>query len=224
MKNQKINKLFYLGLLAASTFIIGTKDANAIELEQVSARAGTLGLGAEIGFEIIPTVVVRGIGQKYNYNYNKTINSIQYDGRVGMQSYGVQVDIHPPLMPLYLTGGIYSNSNKINMTAVPTGTYNIGGTNYTGAQVGVLTSKAEFDPTALYGGLGLEFQIGPMALAAEGGVYYQGKPNVSTNVTGPIASDPTFQANLAKETAKVSSDLDKARYWPALTVMGRMKF
>ena len=63
MNNQKKYKLFYLGLVAFGTFAISTNNANAIELEQVSARAGTLGLGAEIGFEIIPTVVVRGIGR-----------------------------------------------------------------------------------------------------------------------------------------------------------------
>lgn len=224
MTNSKNKSMFSLSLLGACALFALPNQAQAIELEQISARAGTLGLGAEIGFEIVPTIVVRGIGQKYDYSYNKTVDGIQYNGNLGMQSFGAQVDFHPPLIPLYLTAGIYNNGNKIDLTASPTGSYNIGGTNYTGAQVGTLTSKAEFDPTALYGGLGLEFQLGPVAMVAEGGVYYQGKPRINMNVTGPIASDPTFQTNLANEKAQVQEELDKAKYWPAITVMGRWKF
>jgi hypothetical protein len=199
-------------------------NANAFELEQVSARAGTLGVGGEIGVEVLPTLVLRGVVQGYKYNYNKTLDGINYDGKLGLSSYGLQADFHPPLIPLYITAGMYANDNKVDLNAVPSGTYTIGDNTYTGAQVGTLTSHAGFDKTAIYGGLGLEFQLGPVATVLEGGVYYQGKPQITSTVSGPIASNSAFQQDLAKETAQLEDKLDKAKYYPAITIMGRWKF
>lgn len=219
---KKNNFLIAMSIIGASCGF--STASNAIELEQISARAGSMGLGAEIGFEIVPTFVIRGVVQKYDYDYNKSIDGIKYEGTLGLGSYGIQADFHPPAMPLYLTAGIFSNDNNISMLATPQGTYNIGGNTYTGAQIGNLSSNIEFDKTALYGGLGLEFQIGPVGLVAEGGVYYQGEPKVNMKATGPIASDPNFVADLNSEVSKVTNELDKAKYWPALTIMGRWKF
>ena len=199
-------------------------NANAFELEQVSARAGTLGVGAEVGVEVLPTLVLRGVGQGYKYNYNKTLDGINYDGKLSLGSYGLQADFHPPLIPLYFTGGIYANDNKMDLTAIPSGTYTIGDNTYTGAQVGTLNSHATFNKTALYGGLGLEFQLGPIATVLEGGIYYQGSPKIASNVSGPIASNPAFQQDLAKETSQLEDKLDNAKYYPAITLMGRWKF
>lgn len=220
----KIAKLSYLSAALLGIVSFSSNNANALELEQISARAGSLGLGAEIGFEVVPTFIIRGVTQKYDYDYNESIDGIQYEGTLGLGSSGIQVDFHPPLIPLYLTAGIYANDNNISMLATPQGTYNIGGNTYTGAQIGNLNSDITFDKTALYGGLGLEFQIGPVGLVAEGGVYYQGDPKVKMTASGPIASNPTFLNDLNSEVAKVTDELDSAKYWPALTVMGRWKF
>lgn len=199
-------------------------SANAQGLEQISVRGGTLGLGGEIGIEIVPTVVLRGIVNKYDYDYKKNVDGISYEGTLGLGSYGAQIDLHPPLVPLYLTGGIYKNDNNINMNAVPQGTFNIGGTNYTGAQIGTLNSVVKFGETALYGGAGLEFAIGPIAAVLEAGVYYQGEPDVSMRASGPIASDPAFANNLNNEIAAQKDQFDKLKYWPAITLMARYKF
>ncbi len=219
--NQFAKSIFFGAICTA---LVAAMPAHAIELEQVSVGAGTLGARAEVGFEIVPTVVLRGVINKYDYDYTDTIDDIKYDGQIGFGSYGIQVDFHPPLVPIYATVGIFKNDNEFNMTALPKGTYTIGSNTYTGAQVGTLSTNVGFDNQALYGGVGLEFQLGPIAAVLEGGVYYQGDPLVTMKATGAIANDTTFMNDLKNEIAAAESDLDKAKYWPAVTLMGRWKF
>lgn len=218
------NQSFKVAAIATGFACLAAMPANAIELEQVSVGAGTLGARAEVGFEIVPTVVLRGVINKYDYDYSDTIDDIKYDGQIGFGSYGLQVDFHPPLIPLYVTAGIFKNDNEFDLRGVPTGSYTIGNNTYTGSQVGTLSSNITFDDKALYGGIGLEFQLGPIAAVLEGGVFYQGAPEVIMTATGPIASDPNFVADLNREVAAAKDDLDKAKYWPAVTLMGRWKF
>ncbi len=217
------SSILSLAVLGAISFG-AINSANAQGLEQISVRGGSLGLGAEVGVEIVPTVVLRGIINNYDYGYKKNVDGIAYDGTLALGSFGAQVDFHPPLMPLYITAGIYKNDNNIDMDATPQGTFNIGGTNYTGAQIGTLTSKVSYGDTALYGGAGLEFAIGPIAAVLEAGVYYQGDVNVAMTATGPLATNPAFIADLNREIAAQKDTFDKTKYWPAITLMARYKF
>lgn len=219
MKRARLNSI-----VIAASIIFVPATAFAIEPAWVGARAGTNGLGAEVGVRIIPTVVVRGIGQGYNFDYNETISGIAYTGKAELGSFGAQVDFRPPLIPFYATAGIFSNNNNFDFTATPTGTVNIGSTTYQGSQVGTLTSKATFDDVAYFGGLGLKLGLGPIEAALEGGIYYQGDPNVVFTASGPLATNPAFQADLAREKAKIVDELDNAKYWPMVTLHARWKF
>ena len=222
--HMKKLKALPISIFALSTILAIPCASQAFELEQVSARAGTLGAGAELGIEVLPTLVLRGVVQGYDYNYNRKIDGIKYDGKLSMGSYGLQADFHPPLIPLYLTAGVYANDINVELTALPTCSYTIGNHTYTAAEVGTLNSKADFNKTALYGGLGLEFQVGPLAAVLEGGVYYQGKPDLKYNATGLLADNSAFKDDLALEMSEVKDKLDKAEFWPAVTLMARWKF
>jgi hypothetical protein len=212
--------------VSAASFLIGLlpSAAFAIEPAWVGARAGTNGIGAEVGVRLIPTIVVRGIGQGYDFDYNEDIDGIAYTGTAEFGSFGAQIDFRPPLIPFYATAGIFANNNEFNFTATPTGTVTIGTTTYQGSQVGTLTSKANFDDVAYFGGVGLKLGLGPIEAALEGGVYFQGEPNVVFTASGPLATNPAFQADLAREKAAIADELDKAKYWPMITLVGRWKF
>jgi hypothetical protein len=128
--------------LAALALVFSVPSAaSAVEVAWVGARAGTGGVGAEIGVRIIPTIVVRGIVQGYEQDYNQTISGIAYKGTGSLGSYGAQIDFRPPVLPFYATAGIFSNNNGFDFTATPTGNVNIGGVVYAGTQVGTLTIK-----------------------------------------------------------------------------------
>jgi hypothetical protein len=203
---------------------IAPSTAYAIEPAWVGARAGTLGLGAEVGVRIVPTIVVRGIGQGGSFDYDNTIDGIAYSGSLNLGSFGAQVDFRPPLFPGYITAGLFANQNDIDLSARGTGTITVGNTTYNAADVGTLTGAATFDSQALYGGLGVEFSIGPIAAVLEGGVFFQGEPEVAFTASGPLATNPAFAADLARETAQVADKLDGLAYWPAITLQARWKF
>jgi hypothetical protein len=213
-----------IGLVAFSLLTALPSVASAVEIAWVGARAGTGGLGAEVGVRIVPTIVVRGIVQNYEADYNETISGIAYTGTGSLGSFGAQVDFRPPVLPFYATAGIFSNQNKFDFTATPTGTVNIGGANYAGSQIGTLTSKTNFDDVAYFGGLGLKLGLGPIEAALEGGIYYQGDPVVAFSASGPLATNPAFQADLEREKAKIIDELDQAKYWPMVTLHARWKF
>ena len=198
--------------------------AFAIEPAWVGVRAGTNGVGGEVGVRILPTFVVRGVVQGYDYGYDQTIDDIAYDGTMKLGSYGIQADFRPPVVPFYLTAGIFANDNEFDLVATPASNVVIGNTTYTPAQVGTLNTKATFDDIAYFVGAGLKLELGPIETALEAGVYYQGDPQVVYTSTGLVASNPTFQADLALETAKIVDELDAARYWPMVTLHGRYKF
>lgn len=213
-----------LTLAAFAAAAILPSTAHAIEPAWVGARAGTLGLGAEVGVRIVPMVVVRGIGQGGSLDYDRTIDGIAYSGSLNLSSFGAQVDFRPAFFSGYVTAGIYANQNDIDLRATGTGTITIGNTTYNAADVGTLTGAAKFDKQALYGGLGVEFSLGPIAAVLEGGVFFQGAPDVAFAASGPIASNPAFAADLVRETAQVADKLDALAYWPALSLQARWKF
>lgn len=215
---------FFSSLAALALVSSVPSAASAVEVAWVGARAGTGGVGGEIGVRIIPTIVVRGIVQGFDQDYSQTISGIAYKGMGSLGSYGAQVDFRPPLLPFYATAGIFSNNNGFDFTATPTGNVNIGGVVYSGSQVGTLTSKAKFDDVAYFGGLGLKLGLGPIEAALEGGIYYQGDPVVAFTASGPLATNPAFLADLNREKARIVDKLDEAKYWPMVTLHARWKF
>ena len=212
-----------IGLTAAAA-AISASPAVAIEPAWVGARGGTLGAGAEVGVRVIPTVVVRGVVQGYEFDYDERLDGIDYEGTIDLGSFGAQVDFRPPLIPMFVTVGIYNNDNQLNLTSTPMTSLTVGNTTYTAAELGTVNSIATFDDTAYYGGIGLEFGIGPIAAVIEAGVFYQGDPNVEFTATGPIANDPTFITAANDEAARLVDELDEFRAWPGVTLQARWKF
>ncbi len=217
-------KQYLKAAILALTCISFPIAAQAMEPAWVGLRAGTNGYGGEVGVRIVPTIVVRGVAQGASFDSNQTISGIDYKGTLKLGSIGAQIDFRPPVIPFYATAGLYANNNQIDLTATPTGTINIGGAVYQGSQVGTLASKTTFNDIAYYGGLGLKFGLGPVEAALEGGIYYQGDPNVIFSASGPLATNPAFQADLTREKAKIIDKLEYAKYWPMVTLQARWKF
>lgn len=222
MAKKLFNKLL-IAIVGFSTFGLA-EQAWAIEPEQVSIRAGTLGAGVEVGLELAPTLVLRGVYNNFDYDYKKNVDGVAYDGTLALGSFGAQLDFHPPATPLYVTAGMYKNDNNINLNARQQGSYIIGANTYSAAQIGTLNSRVSYGPTALYGGVGLELAAGPAALVLEGGLYLQNDPTVRMSATGPIGTNSAFLTDLNSEIAAQRDSFDKTKYWPAITVMARWKF
>ncbi len=210
---------------AALLALPAAASAQPFELDYVGARAGSMGLGGEVGFELLPGLSGRIVANSYDFSYDTEASGVNYEGDLSLGTFGAQLDFQPiPLVPLYLTGGIYRNGNEVSVTGRPTTATQIGNTVYSPAQIGTLTSTVTFDDWAPYAGLGLRFGFGPAEMALEGGVLRQGEPQAALSATGLLASDPAFRADLARESAALVDELDEFELYPVVNLSLRFKF
>lgn len=188
----------------------------------VSGRASTLGLGAEIGYAFNDYLNVRLALNNYSYDYDTTEDDISYNFDLELDSTAVLVDYHPFAGSFRITGGFLDNRNELNGQAETAGTYDIGGTTYTSAEVGTLYSNVKLgDSNPLYLGFGWS-----KALADSGfgfgfdlGVVMMGGATVKlTPQGGSLMADPNFQANIAEEEQNAQDDLNDFETFPVIAL------
>lgn len=210
--------------LIAGAVVPARAHAFILDPAWVAARGGTLGAGGEFAVQIVPTLTVRAIGQGYSFDYNESLDGVDYAGSLDLGSLGAQLDFRPPLSPIYVTAGVFANNNGLDLRATPAAAVQIGSNTYSPAQLGTITTKADWGDQALYAGLGMELSLGPVSAALEGGLYYQGEPSVTFAASGPAAQSAQFLTDVVREQDRIADELDTLRYWPAVTITARWKF
>ncbi len=208
----------------ATTGVFAT-SAHA-DLIKVGGRGGTLGYGGEAGLQLHKRFVLRGSMTRAEINLEETINDIDYDAEIDLGAMGVQADIYPLAGGFYLTGGYFINGNEASLRATPSEGITLGDTVYTPEEVGTLVGDVTFDDTAYFAGLGLTTRIPatPIETFFEGGVYFQGAPEVTYTASGLVANDPTFLADLDAEAAEVQDELAILETYPAINIGLRLSF
>jgi len=216
-----MRKILILASVAAALIPLAAapSGASAADGPFIGARLSTLGAGFEVGGHLSSNWDVRLLANGFDYSTNRTVDQIRYDGKLKMASFGVQADWHPIAGgPLYLTGGLYSNGNKVNATATPTATTNIGGVPFTPTQIGMLDAHGKFNGTPPYLGIGGRWGAGPVDFTVEAGAYFQGKAHVTMTNNGTFANDPTFQAQLEIERRNLEHDLNDFSTYPVVAL------
>ena len=193
--------------------------AAGIEGIDIEVKGGTLGLGGEINYALNPMFTL-GLGlNTFTQNLSQTSSDIGYDVEFKLQTFALLGNYHPFEGVFRLTGGLMFNGNKLSMTANPVGNYDIGGTSYTPAQVGTLKATVDFNPIAPYLGLGWGKSAGSgFGVTFDIGILFQGAPKFDMNVSGAIANDPTFMANLKKEEANAADDMKGFTAYPVMSL------
>lgn len=210
--------------MAAAAAALPIGAAQAFELDYVGARAGTLGLGAEVGVELLPLITGRLVLNKFDYSYNTDLDGIEYDGDLKLGSFGVQIDFQAPGTPFFASGGFFRNENEATLLATPTTNVTIGDVTYTPAQVGTLTTDFEFEDNAPYLGIGARFGVPKIEFVIEAGAYFQGNAEASLTASSPLAADPAFQAELEKERQALQEDLEDLEVYPVVNAGLRYRF
>lgn len=192
----------------------------------VGLRAGTLGVGVEGGYRINDYLQVRAHGAGLVYSDDQTVADIASDFSLRLASVGAGVDVFPFRRVFFLTAGARYNFNKAVYNAQPASDYQIGNNTYPAAEVGRLTGEARFAPHAWFAGAGLAGRPwnGPVEVTLEAGVYRQGTPSISYEVTGLLADDPAFLADLELEVERARRDLDKYDSFPLIALNLRYRF
>ena len=126
----------------------------------VGVKAGTLGIGVEGTWRPLPYIDLRLGANQYDYADGGVYGGVNYDAEITLDNYYLTGNVHFPLSPFRLTGGLYSNGNEFNAVSGDNGAIIfIGGDPYPSGAVGTVSAGAAFDTTSPYVGVGFDFTV-----------------------------------------------------------------
>jgi len=207
----------------------------------VGFQASSLGLGAEVAFQVTRTTNLRGGFSIFSYSRGLDHNGIHYDGDLRWLSGQAHYDWFPFAHfahAFHLSPGLLVyNDNHVDATAtVP------GGNNFNLNHVTYESNPA--DPVSGTGGVSFN-KVAPTILMGFGnlvprhgqhfsvniewGIAFQGGPMVALNLTGSacapqtpycanVATTPAIQANVQGEQTILRNDLNALRYYPLVSL------
>jgi hypothetical protein len=162
----------------------------------------------------------------FSLDYDDTINDVDYSFNVDLLTFPVLLDWYLFSDAFHLSAGIIVNETDVDFDARSSIPIKVGDDTYTPAQAGTLYGDVSFDRVAPYLGIGWgnPFREGKWGLLCDLGVVYLGSPDVSLSANGTLASNPTFQADLAKEEHDIEDKADNYRFYPVLSLSLYVRF
>lgn len=213
-----------LAVACGLTLMAGAVCAHAQDSGRfaVGANIGTPGVGAELQYKLNENFVVRGGGDWMNFDYDHTYSDIDYSAKLKTSTGGAFIDWHPGGGAFFLSGGGYFGERKARLDGRPTQPTQIGSLTFTPEQIGTIRGDVEMSKTQPFLGLGWDNTFsrnGRWGFRLLGGVSFSDKPDVNLTATdGTLAADPTFQAQLIEEEAKIRDDAKGFKYFPIAQV------
>ncbi len=207
------------GVLTLALLSCGTANADDSQWG-VGLKAGTLGLGLEARWSGLPWIDLRLGGNSYSYETNRRHANVRYDSELTLETYYLTGNIHFPASPFRFTAGAFSNGNEALLIGAETGDYNIGGQQWTQAQVGTLTGTTSFGSISPYIGLGFDFELfGKAGLNFDLGMLWQGDPEVTLVANGGTEEGvPAFEAALLAEQGDLANDMNSFKAYPVVSL------
>ena len=213
-------KLSNVVLFATAIAVTGSAGAAGI-----GVRAGTTGVGGDIGWGIAPTLSARvGYSWLNNYSVDVSTTDVMYNGKLNLSNLSGLLD-WSPLGPFRITAGIVGANNKLDVTGVPTGgTFTINGTTYPASDVGNLSGTIKpANRVAPYLGLGYGNVAGAgVNFFFDIGVMFQGSPKSTLTANCGQALNAgqcaQLQNNVAAEQQMLDDKLSKYKYYPVANI------
>jgi len=200
-------------VLAASGTALAEKNFG------VGVKAGTLGIGFEGTWRPAPLIDLRLGANNYEYDTTGVRAGVNYDATLNLETVYATANFKFPASPLRVTVGAFSNNNEFEMASAESGSFDIGGTTYTAADIGSVSAVTSFSGTSPYLGFGFDFSLaGKVGLTMDFGVLWQGEPTVSMTTSGLLANDPTFLSSVEAERLELQNDLSNFKAWPVLSL------
>lgn len=212
--------------MKAGVLLVATLGAaGAAHAAGAGLRAGTTGLGGDLGFGLMPTLSARVGYSGLSYNRSIDVTDVNYDGTLRLSNVNLLLDFSPLPGPFRVTGGFILNDNKVDVTGRPSnGTYTFNGNVYPAAAVGSLSGQVKAGNRAApylgigYGnvaGLGINFYF-------DLGVMFQGTPSASLTATCgpavPAAVCSQVQQDVAAERTKLQNEISGFKYYPVANI------
>jgi hypothetical protein len=211
----------FIRILVAIAALSSAGSASAFG---VGVKAGTTGLGADLGFDLVPTLSAR-VGYSY-LSFSTTIDDtdVKYDAKPKLSNGNLFLD-WSPLGPFRITGGVIFNDNKVSVTGTPSGgTYTLNGTVYSASDIGSLTGTIKSgNQAAPYLGIGYGNVAGAgVNFYFDLGVMFQGSPKASLTATCgpslPVAQCSQLQTNVVAEQTDLQNSVTRFKYYPVASI------
>lgn len=197
--------------------VIATALAAAAGMAQaggIGVRAGTTGVGVDLGGDVIPTLGWRLGLSGMNLSTDVDTSDVRYDAKVKVLTGSLLLD-WSPLGPFRISGGFMPNRNKIDLSGQP----NPGNPNFPAGTslTGEVKPERSFAPYLGIGygnvwtrGVNFYFDLG---------VMFQGSPEVTLNcVSADPAQCAAVQPRLEAERRRVQDEVDKYKYYPVANI------
>ena len=194
-------------LVAAAALAIFDAHAAGIGI-----RAGTTGVGADIGFNLVPTVDARIGYSGLKWGYDVDTSQAKYDGDIKLSNLNALLDWRPLVGSFFrISGGVIFNKNKYEATGTPNG------------GVGSFNALVESGKsTAPYLGIGFGSVAGMGAnFYADLGVMFMGEPKatLTANCAGISAAQCTTLNNqVTAEQQRLQDELKRFKAYPVLNI------
>ena len=183
---------------------------------------GSEGYGIDATLALSRRFGLRGtVGFPSSVAFDDEATATPYDVEMPLGTSGVRMDVYPWAGRLHVSGGVALPRSPIELRAKEAPTYDVGGVAYDAADVGILGGTASVRRAAPYVGLGWGspvFGKRRFGFNLDLGATFQGAPAVSLSAAGPLADDPVFRENLARETQDVAEALSGWRVFPVVSV------
>ena len=213
------------GFIAAFAFSVTPVAAQGRGDWSVGANVGTLGFGPEIAYSVSPRLTLRGVGNFLEYDYDTSVDGIDYDINLDFMSAGAFVELHPLRNGFHFSLGALYNDNTAGLSATAQNGSVIGGTTVVGGPVG-LRGDLSVDEFAPYLGVGWDSTFtsrSNWSFTMRAGVLYQGKPEVTLRQTTP--GPPTIsQPDLDAEARQIEDDLTFLEFYPVVSIGMNYRF
>jgi hypothetical protein len=177
----------------------------------IGVRAGTTGIGADVAWNVLPTLDARVGYSALKWGFDKSTSDFSYDGDLKLSNLSTLVDFRP-LGPLFrLTGGLIFNQNKFEAVGRPS------------AGAGTIDATVEAGRSAApYIGIGWGNVAGKgVNFYADLGVMFMGSPKakLSANCSGLSAAQCTaLQGQAAAEESRLADELKSFKHYPVLNL------
>jgi hypothetical protein len=203
-------KIFVAVAMAATAF--------SAQAAGVGVKAGTTGIGADVGMNLAPTLDAR-IGYSYFSWKTHYKSDVNYDAKLTLSNLNALLDFSPFPGAFRFSGGLIANGNKADLNSTG-GTYTINGRTYTNTDTSLNGSVKSGRSVAPYFGIG----YGNVARAGVNfyfdlGIMFMGAPKVSLSTSCRAPTNcAQFQNDVESERGRIQDDLKKYRYFPVANI------
>lgn len=188
----------------------------------LGGKIGTLGVGAEMTYGLLPHVNARIGINAFSYTFDQKIDSIDYEFDFNLLSGSFMADWHFLQSAFRLTAGVVINGNNIDLQArTEDSLFIIDDVAYSREDVGELDGTIDFNLLSPYLGIGWGNAVGEtrrVSFFVDLGVLFQGAPQADLSATGRIASDPDFRRHLRNEEAEIEDETNNFRVYPVFSI------